>query len=69
MKKQNTVEARRTIHINASREKLWKITAQDFGNVDRWISGVNASESKGEGMNGSACVRVLTMMGKKIKTY
>lgn len=47
----------KTIHIEKSAiiavpiERLWDITANDFQNVDAWISGVNNSEGSGNGLN------------------
>ena len=42
-KKKKTFGAVKSIYIDVPREELWKITAQEFGQVDKWISGVNHS--------------------------
>ena len=49
------IEVKQSIYIDVPREELWKITALEFGQVDKWISGVNKSTSAGMGINGSTC--------------
>ncbi|MEW7292411.1 SRPBCC family protein [Aquimarina sp. 2304DJ70-9] len=49
------ISLKKSIQINIPRKELWRITALDFGNVHKWISGVNASEGKGKGINGAPC--------------
>ena len=54
-KKKNVVTTEQSIYINVPIEKLWSITALDFANIGKWSAGVNASEGKGSGVNGSVC--------------
>lgn len=55
MSQKKAITISQSIHIATSIEKLWEITALNFGKVDRWISGVNHSTSSGEGVNGAVC--------------
>ncbi|MEL6106529.1 MAG: SRPBCC family protein [Planctomycetota bacterium] len=50
-----TAEFSRTIYIDAAPQQVWSITGEDFANIDKWISGVNASIGSGQGVNGSLC--------------
>ena len=47
------IEIERSIYIDVPREKLWKITGEEFAQVDKWISGVNASFPIEGSVNGS----------------
>lgn len=48
--KKKLMEVQQSIHIEISPEELWKITAEDFIAVDKWISGVNLAEGTGQGL-------------------
>ncbi|MEM6699234.1 MAG: SRPBCC family protein [Bacteroidota bacterium] len=54
------VEVKKSIYIDAAKEVLWKITAEDFTEVDKWISGVNLAESTGEVKTGMGAARSCT---------
>ena len=49
------VYATSKIIIKATPDKVWKILAEDFGEISKWASGVNASEGFGESIQGSSC--------------
>ena len=46
--KKKVMEVKRSIYIEVPKEDLWKITAEDFTRVDKWISGVNLAKGSGE---------------------
>ncbi|MBX2870835.1 MAG: SRPBCC family protein [Saprospiraceae bacterium] len=48
--KKKLVEIQQSIYIDIPQEELWKITAEDFTKVDKWISGVNLAEGTGQGV-------------------
>ncbi|MEM9368444.1 MAG: SRPBCC family protein [Planctomycetota bacterium] len=50
-----TAEVSRSIFVDVPREQVWRITGEEFANIDRWIAGVNASEGAGVGLNGAPC--------------
>ena len=49
------VAVKRSIHIDASVEEVWRITALDFAGIYKWQAGVNASSGQGSGPNGATC--------------
>ncbi|MEW7292413.1 SRPBCC family protein [Aquimarina sp. 2304DJ70-9] len=51
--KVSKVQLSKTIYIEVPKEELWKITALDFGGNSKWDAGVNVSEGRGNGLNGS----------------
>ncbi len=48
--KKKLMEVQQSIYIDIPQEELWKITADDFIQVDKWISGVNLAEGAGQGI-------------------
>lgn len=54
------VEVKRSIYIDVPQADLWKITAEDFTQVDKWISGVNLAESTGTQEMGLGAARSCT---------
>ncbi len=47
------MKIQKSILIDVPKQELWDITAHDFGNIYKWISGVNRSHGQGEGINGA----------------
>ncbi|NRB53191.1 MAG: SRPBCC family protein [Saprospiraceae bacterium] len=48
--KKKPMEVQKSIYIDLPPAELWKITADDFVQVDKWISGVNLAEGTGQGV-------------------
>lgn len=48
---EKTIQIEKSANIAVPIEKLWDITANEFHNVDAWISGVNNSEGSGNGLH------------------
>ncbi|WP_299246839.1 SRPBCC family protein [uncultured Aquimarina sp.] len=53
--KKPNVNASSGIIIKVPIEKIWQILAVEFGDIDHWASGVNASGGSGAPINGSNC--------------
>ena len=66
-KKKKVVEIKKSIYIDIPKEELWKITADDFTKVDKWISGVNFAESTGDQETGIGAARSCTPSYKGFK--